>query len=110
MPSDDEKGLSDPPAAQGTHQFRRQKTGEAVLPPALAIAVAIALYALLPESLLIKPRFLIPSIEAALLVAILSTNRRRLTRQTRWSRYVSLGLALIVMLTNLVALVLLIHD
>jgi hypothetical protein len=110
MPSKDSKGVGDPPRAHDAHQHRQRKTGEARLPPTVAIVVAIALYALLPESLLIRPRFLIPAIEAVLLVAVVATNPRRITRQTRLSRRLSLLLAGLVVLTNLLSLGLLIHD
>jgi hypothetical protein len=72
--------------------------------------VAIALYALLPESLLFAPRFLIPGLELGLLVVLVVHNPRRLTRQTRWSRTASLVLVALVTLTNLVALGLLVGD
>ena len=103
--ADDEGGISDPPAAGALHPARRDKRGESRIPPVVAIAVAIALYALLPQSLLIGPRFLIPALEAALLVAVVLTNPRRLTRETRISRYASLILTALVLVTNLVSLV-----
>jgi hypothetical protein len=90
--------------------IRRENRGENRLPPAVAVVVAGALYALLPESLLFAPRLLIPALELALLVALVAANPRRLTRQTRFSRGASLGLAALVALTNLVALGLLVHD
>jgi hypothetical protein len=108
--SDDEGGVADPPAAAALHPARRGKKGESRIPPVVAIAAAIALYALLPQSLLIGPRFLIPALEAALLTAVLLTNPRRLTRETRISRSASLLLTALVLLTNLVSLALLIHD
>ena len=67
-------------------------TGEARLPAALAVLVAIALYALLPETLLLCPRFVIPALGVLLLVALVVVNPRRLTRQTRLSRVASLAL------------------
>jgi hypothetical protein len=110
MGSDDEGGVADPPPAYAGHESRRGKKGEARLPPAIAVIVAIALYALLPESLLIGPRFLIPSLELVLLVAVVATNPRRVTRETRLSRLASLSLTAIIVVTNLVALGLLVHD
>ena len=76
----------------------------------MAILVAIVLYALLPEQLLLGPRLLIPSVEAVLLVAVVATNPRRLTKESRFSRTVSLILTGIVLAANLLALVLLVHD
>ena len=72
--------------------------------------VAVALYALLPQSLLLGPRLLVPVVEGVLLVALVATNPRRLTRQTRLSRLASLGLAAVVVLTNLTALGILVAE
>jgi hypothetical protein len=107
---DDEGGVGDPAAASSQHPARRGKKGESRIPPVVAITVAIALYALLPQSLLIGPRYLIPALEAALLIAVVLTNPRRLTRETRISRSASLLLTALVLVTNLVSLGLLIHD
>jgi hypothetical protein len=96
--------------ADSARATRRDRKGEHRWPPSVAVLVAIALYALLPESLLFAPRLLIPGLELALLVALVVHNPRRLTRQTRWSRLASLGLAALVALTNLVALALLVRD
>ena len=78
------------------------------MPPAVAVLVAVALYAALPEPLVLGPRFLIPAVEVALLVALIATNPWRLTRQTRWSRWASLALTALVVATNLVTLGLLV--
>ena len=110
MAGDNEGGVSDPPSSQAGHQARRGKKGEARLPPAIAIAVAIALYSLLPESLLLGSRFLIPSLEIALLAAVVITNPRRVTRETKLSRAASLSLTGLIVVSNLTALGLLVHD
>ena len=110
VPGHDEQGLADPPPANQAGQPRRGQSGEARLPPAIAVLIAIALYALLPAPLIIGPRFLIPALEAALLVALIATNPWRMTRQTRWSREASLALAALVVASNLWALGLLIND
>ncbi len=113
MSGHDEQGLSDPPpahAAHAPHDLRRGKRGEARIPPAVAVLVAIALYAVLPEPLLVGPRFLIPALELVLLVALIATNPLRMTRQTRWSRVVSLVLTALVVMSILVTLALLVVD
>jgi hypothetical protein len=97
-------------ADRGGSTIRRENKGENRLPPAAAVVVAGALYALLPESLLFAPRLIVPALELVLLVALVVHNPRRLTRQTRWSRLVSLALAAVVTVTNLVALGLLVAD
>ncbi|NUR15158.1 MAG: hypothetical protein HOQ13_02465 [Dermatophilaceae bacterium] len=86
------------------HREPRSSRGENRVPPALAVVVAAAAYAALPESLLVGPRLAIPIVEIALLATLLVTNPRRLVRQTRWSRAASIGLAGLVIATNLVAL------
>jgi hypothetical protein len=68
MSGHDEQGLTDPPparAAHAVHDARRGKRGEARILPAVAVLVAVALYAVLPEPLLVGPRFLIPALELA---------------------------------------------
>jgi len=89
---------------------RRNADGEHRLPPAIAVIVAGLAYALLPKSLLFEPRYVIPAIELALLVALIATNPRRMTRETRWSRIASIVLASIVIITNMVSLGLLVHS
>jgi hypothetical protein len=86
-----------------------RRRGETRLPAVLAVAVAIALYTLLPEGLIVGPRFVVPALEAALLVAVVTVNPRRLDRETRWSRKASLGLVLLIMIANLTALGLLVR-
>lgn len=84
---------------------RRRAKGENRLPPAVSVVVAAVTYALLPQSLLFAPRLVIPAVEVALLVAVLVTNPRQPGRRTtRWSRSLSATLACVVILTNLVAL------
>jgi hypothetical protein len=89
---------------------RRVAEGENRFPPAVAVLVALVVYALLPASLQFVGRFLIPGLEVLLLIALIVANPRRITRQTRWSRAASIALAVIVILTNLVALGLLIAE
>jgi hypothetical protein len=110
MTGPDDQGLSDPPPARGAHNPRRGKHGEARIPPALAVLVAAALYGLLPEPLVLGPRLLIPVLELILLIALIATNPVRLTRQTRWSRSVSIALAVLIVGTNLFALGILVND
>ncbi|GAA1828856.1 hypothetical protein GCM10009836_03320 [Pseudonocardia ailaonensis] len=94
--------------AHAAGEPRRGGGSEARLPPTVAVLVAIALYALLPDPLQLGPRFGIPVLEAVLLVALLVTDPRRVTNESRLSRWLSLGLALVVVLSNLTVLVLLV--
>lgn len=88
----------------------RSSAGENRLWPALAVLVAALTYAVLPESLLVGPRLAIPAVELVLLGALLLTNPRRMVRQTRWSRAISIALACVVIATNLVALGMLVRT
>jgi hypothetical protein len=85
----------------------RERRGEARLPAAVAVLVAIALYTLLPENLLVGPRYVIPGLGVLLLIALVVVNPRRLTRQTRFSRFASLALVGLIGVANSVALVML---
>jgi hypothetical protein len=96
--------------AQDERSRRRAAKGENRLPPALAVLVALVVYVFLPGSLQFAGRFTIPAVEVLLLIALVVTNPRRITRQTRWSRAASMALALIVIATNLVSLGLLISE
>lgn len=100
--SDDSVDSLGPSAAHGASK------GEHRLPPAVAVVVAAVVYALLPGSLQVFSRYVVPGVEAVLLVALLFTNPVRMTRETRWSRIVSVVLAGLVIVTNLIALGLLI--
>jgi hypothetical protein len=72
--------------------------------------VAVLAYAALPEGLLVGPRFAIPVVELVLLASLLITNPRRLVKQTRWSRGISIALACVVIGANLVALGMLVNT
>lgn len=112
MTSNDDTAGAKLPAAQvhAGHGHRRDAQGENRLPPAIAIVVAIVLYALLPGELLLGPRLLIPAVETVLLIALVATNPRHLTRETRVSRLSSLALISVVIVTNLAALGFLVHQ
>lgn len=71
---------------------------------------AVAVYALLPSSLLFTNRLTVPVIETLLLAALVATNPRRMTRETRWSRWVSIALAALLIVTNLGSLALLVGE
>jgi hypothetical protein len=86
------------------------RRGEVRLPASVAIAVAAVLHATLPNDLLFTPRWLIPAIEGALLIALVVVNPTRLTTETRLSRVVSLVLAGVIIVTNNITLFFLLRD
>ena len=88
---------------------RKDPQAEVRLPAASAVLVAIALYLLLPNELLIGPRWVIPAIEALLLLPLVVINPRRFTRETRWSRLISVTLTIVLIGANLTSLGMLLH-
>ena len=91
------------------HQHTQERPGEPRLPAAIAIIVAIALYTLLPNRLLVGPRFVVPTLEMLLFIPIVSANPRRLTKQNKVLRRLDIALLLLIAASNATALVLLIH-
>lgn len=89
---------------------RHERRGEARLPAVVATLAAIALYLLLPQRLLIAPRYVLPALECLLLIPLVAINPKRLTRQTKTFRVLSLTLVGVIVVSNLVALVILIHE
>jgi hypothetical protein len=85
------------------------RPAELRLPAALAILVAIGLYAALPNRLVLGPRYLVPLLELALLIPLLMVNPGRLNRENSWLRRTSIALILVIAATNTAALFLLLH-
>ncbi|MFG2833222.1 hypothetical protein ACGFWI_38290 [Streptomyces sp. NPDC048434] len=70
----------------------------------------MALYVALPQQLLVAPRYVLPGLELLLLIPLFAINPKRLTRETRVSRLLSLTLVFIIAAGNLFALGMLLHD
>jgi len=88
----------------------RRNPGEARYAAALAIVVAIALYLLLPNHLIVGPRLVVPILELALFIPLLIANPHRFTRETAPLRAVSIGLVALIMAANMTALWLLVKT
>lgn len=87
---------------------RRTSQRENRLPTAAAIVAAAAIYALLPSEVLVTPRYVVPAVELLLLVPLLAANPRRMLRRERWTRVASIVLSAVVIITNMVALIMMI--
>ena len=74
-------------------------------PAFIAIVVALTLYALLPSSFLPVVRFTVVGIGVLLLVPVFALNPLRMTKETKWSRVLSIGLTGLLATANAVALV-----
>ncbi len=89
-----------PPAARG----------ESIWPAQAAIVVAIAFQVILPERLTPGPRWLLPALEAALLIAFALATPRQLEREHRTRRATAVFLTAVVSGANVVSLVFLSRD
>jgi uncharacterized membrane protein len=86
----------------------RRIATESRWPAVIAVLVSLALYGALPSQFPVLLRIGVVVVGLALLVPVMILNPVRLTRQTRWSRGVSVALALVLVLANQAALVILI--
>ncbi|WP_254431461.1 hypothetical protein [Agromyces sp. Marseille-P2726] len=77
-------------------------------PAVVALLAALALYAFLPNELVGGQRFVVVAAGAALLISLSVVNPHRLRRQTKWSRMLSVGFALVLVLVNQITLVILV--
>ena len=81
--------------------WKRPTEGEARWQATLAIVVAIALQFPLPgRRVLVHPAWLLPALESLLLVGLVMANPRRINRQSRAIRAVSLFLIAVLSLAN----------
>jgi hypothetical protein len=77
--------------------------------PQLVVAVAILLDLALAGQLTIGPRWLLPSVEGALLIALAIISPHPRVRHTHLRRYLSMGLIALVSAVNAFSLALLVH-
>ena len=90
--------------------WRRITAGEPRWAAALAIVAVIALQLALPERLNLSSRWLLPAIEAVLLVTLVVSNPLRIEKGTRPIRAISLGLIAVASLANAYSAVRLVVD
>jgi hypothetical protein len=88
----------------------RPTDAESRIPAGLAILVAITLQLALPDRYGLRPRWLLPSLEIVLLIALTILNPVRLTRRTTFSRYCALLIVAAITLDNVLSAVLLDRD
>jgi uncharacterized membrane protein len=82
---------------------------EARWPAALAIVAAIALYAPLPDSLVLGPRWVFPVLEAAILIPLTVARPHRHPGESGRTRMAAILLIAIANIANVVSLGLLVH-
>lgn len=88
-------------------EFGYKSEHEHRIPATIAIFLAALLYVLLPEALIMKPRYLLPALEIALLIPLAISNPTKITKESRNLRALSLSLIGIVNISNAINLILL---
>lgn len=74
--------------------------------PVLIVSLAaLSLHLLLPSTITLLPQWLIPAIGFVVLTPLVLINPRRLSRETRWSRWLGIGFALALSAVNQVYVV-----
>lgn len=76
--------------------WRRATRGEPRWASTAAVAAVVAIQLTLPARLTVHPRWLMPTVELALLVALIAANPHRIERGSRTYRVLGLGLALVI--------------
>ena len=84
--------------------------GESRWPATIAVGLAIALSTVLPSELIFGPRWLVPTLEAAVAVPLLVASPRRVTRESKMLRSVSIALIALVNIANFASLGALIYH
>ena len=92
----------------------REPLGESRWPPAAALVVfmafTVAARLWLPGESASRVPWLIPSLEAVLLVALVASDPARLARRTRWAHRIAIAIVLLLVVAALWATALLVYD
>ena len=95
------------PGAQGPNE---SAYGESRWPMAAAVVATMVLTVLLPDDLRLAPRWLLPTIEGLLLIALIAGDPGRISRRTTALRAVSVALISVLALSAIWSTVQLIDD
>lgn len=79
-------------------------------PASIALLACVGLYIILPDSLIIKPRWLIPILELLPLIPLAITHRRGHPGEPSWTRPLNLVLIGVINFANIVSVTLLVHH
>src|SRR5476651_1898230 len=72
----------------------------------VSIVIALALYFFIPQRVQPLPFWLVPAVGVLLLVPLVILNPRRLVNERTWSRWISIALAIILVVVNQITIVL----
>jgi len=107
-------GLGAAPEAPAAETDAEEPFGESRWPPAAAlvvyIAFTVAVRVWLPGQNAVRVPWLVPSAEAALLVALVAGDPARLARRTPWVHRIVLALVIVLVAAALWATALLVYD
>jgi hypothetical protein len=78
-------------------------------PATVAVAAAVGLQVVLPDRLVLGPRWVLPTLEGALGLALFLFSPLRHSRESRWVRTLSIALIALINAANLVSLGYLVH-
>ncbi len=76
----------------------------------ISIVIALALYFFIPQRVQPLPFWLVPSVGVLLLVPLVILNPRRLVNERTWSRWISIALAIILVVVNQITIVLTVRE
>jgi hypothetical protein len=76
----------------------------------VAILANLALILFIPEKVQLFPAWVVPLLGVLLLVPLIALNPRRLTRETAWSRWLSISLAILLTVANQITVLLTIDQ
>lgn len=107
----------DEPVAGAPHRRMRQislawgatSPGEPRWPASVAVVMTMALYITLPEKLTLGPNWVVPVLEALLLVPLTIVAPRRRPDETRWEGIAAVAIIALINVANVASLVFLIH-
>lgn len=80
--------------------WERVTQGEPRWPVSLAVVVAIGLQLFLPTKIAFRPRWLLPAVQAVVLIGIIASNPRRIDRESRRLRRATIALICVSSLAN----------
>jgi uncharacterized membrane protein len=95
--------------ADDTRDYPPPARSEAHWPPQLIVAIAIALQLLLPDRLSIGPHWLVPGIEAVMLVSLIVASPQQIQDRHRTRRRIAIVLSALASIANGISLGLLCH-
>jgi hypothetical protein len=92
------------------HQVPSVFLAESRWPPTMAVALALLLYLFIPAKFVGGPKWLLPVLEGLLIIPLIVSNPRRITRQSRATRSIGLLLIALINAANFTSIGLLVHG